>query len=206
MNSSGTKKNSISLDQILSREFVGIELGCGGNKRHANSIGIDVLKESGVDIVGDVFEVLADFPDNSVDQIWTYHFLEHIDDLALLMHEMARVCKRGALIEIVVPHFSNPFFYSDPTHSRAFGLYTMSYFCRDNIFQRKVPRYGIEPLFEIESVELVFKSFRPRYIRHILKKLIQALVNINAWTAEVYEEVFSSFISCYEIKYKLFRL
>jgi hypothetical protein len=41
--------------------------------------------------------------------------------------QIAKDLEQGELIEIIVPHFSNPHYYSDPTHVRFFGLYTMSY-------------------------------------------------------------------------------
>ena len=81
---------------------------------------------------------------------------------------------------VVFPHLSNPFFYSDPTHESFFGLYTFSYYCDDQVLSRKVPKYGVDPKFMIASVGLIFKSYRPHYLRHGIKKMFQFLVNIEA--------------------------
>jgi hypothetical protein len=58
-----------------------------------------------------------------------------VPDLPRLIEELGRVMAPGAALTIIVPHFSNPFYYSDPTHRTPFGLYTMAYFC-DQIFSR----------------------------------------------------------------------
>src|SRR5438094_3273871 len=96
------------LAQLSEHSPIALELGCGPTKRDASSIGIDALDLPGVDLVGDVFEVLAAFPSSSVDAIASYHFFEHVDDLPRLLRELARVMKSRAGLEIVVPHFSNP--------------------------------------------------------------------------------------------------
>ena len=111
-----------------------VELGCGARKRDPASIGIDVLDYEGVDLVGDVFDALAMFPDASVARVYSSHFAEHVDDVSRLLTELARVSAPGARLTIVVPHFSNPFYYSDPTHRTAFGLYTMAYYCEQDLF------------------------------------------------------------------------
>lgn len=180
-----------------------IELGVGERKRHNNAIGIDILDYDGVDIVGDVFDILRELPDCCVEQVWSYHFIEHIDDLDGLLEELHRVCTKGAKIDFVAPHFSNPFFYSDPTHKRSFGLYTMSYYSEDLLFARNVPKYYKDLNFLLAGVRLIFKSTRPRYIRHAIKKPFQYFFNINNWFKEFYEEIFCYVIPCYEVHYTL---
>ena len=200
----------IDCSQVLERlgepgARVSLELGCGGRKRHPEAIGIDLLDLPGVDIVGDVVEVLEAMPDGCVERVWSYHFLEHVCDVGRIMMSLARVCRPGAIVDVTVPHFSNPYFYSDPTHRQPFGLYTLSYFCRDTLFARKVPHYGITPVFELRDVQLGFKSPRPRYIRYGLKKVVQFIVNRGRWAQELYEEFFCYIVPCYEVRYVLLR-
>ena len=184
---------------------IAIELGCGDRKRHAGAVGIDLLDLPGVDIVGDVAEVLKALPTGCVDRVWSYHFLEHIDDVGAIVKELGRVCAQGAVVDITVPHFSNPYYFSDPTHRRPFGLYSMCYFCTENLFSRSVPRYGITPMFEILNVDLVFKSPPPRYLRYGFKKIMQAIVNSSRWMQEFYEEMLCFIMPCYEVRYVLVR-
>jgi len=195
-------KNQI-LDKLDNIDKVFVEMGCGPNKRVSNAIGIDAIDYDCVDIVGDIFSVLNLFPDNSVDSVFSYHFVEHIDDVDLLLGELARIMKVDGLLNIVVPHFSNPYFYSDPTHRTFFGLYTFSYFAQDRMFSRRVPTYNHVIKFSIESVDLVFKSSRPFYFRHGLKKLFGSLFNSCNYMKELYEENFCYLFPCYEVIYQL---
>jgi ubiquinone/menaquinone biosynthesis C-methylase UbiE len=182
---------------------VDIELGCGSRKRNPKSVGIDILDFECVDIVGDVYEVLEQIPRESVDSIESIHVFEHIPDLGRLVTETSRVLKVGGTMKVVVPHFSNPYYYSDYTHRVFFGLYTFSYLAKNEILQRKVPNYGREFMLQVTDIKLGFKSSPPFYIRHALKKLIEPIFNINNYMKELYEEMFSSSIPCYEIEYSL---
>ncbi len=182
-----------------------LELGCGDRKRHPEAVGIDLLDLPGVDIVGDVVQALAALPAGCVDRVWSYHFLEHVDDVGAIMRELGRVCAPRAIVDLTVPHFSNPYYFSDPTHRRPFGLYTMCYYCTDRLFSRRVPRYGLDPVFELLNVDLVFKSPPPRYLRYGFKKAVQAIVNSGRWMQEFYEEILCFVLPCYEVRFVLVR-
>lgn len=118
------KKNI--LQRIETFKIIILDIGCGSLKKHPDWIGIDMLDAEGVDIVGDVYEVIKAFPDSSVDEAHAYHFFEHIPEIPALLIELRRVLKQTGFIEIVVPHFSNAYFYSDYTHKSFFGLYSFS--------------------------------------------------------------------------------
>jgi hypothetical protein len=105
-----------------------------------------------------------------------------------------------------VPHFSNPYFFSDPTHRRAFGLYTLSYYADDQLFRRRVPRYGHDARLRLERVELGFRSATEFRWRGKVKALAGRLVNRNTWTQEFYEENLPWIFPCYEIRVTLRKL
>jgi len=104
----------------------------------------------------------------------------------------------------VAPHFSNPYFYSDYTHRRAFGLYTFSYLSRDAIFWRQVPRY-IDTPFDLVSARLLFKAPRPFYLGWLLGRAVQAVVNATTIGKEWYERRLCYFVPCYEVEYVIVR-
>ncbi|MCA9978922.1 MAG: class I SAM-dependent methyltransferase, partial [Anaerolineales bacterium] len=133
---------NIDLESVLSGEQpVVLELGCGPRQKD-DRIGIDRLNLPGVDIVADLEAGLPFLPDNSVDAIHSKSFLEHVDNLELLMREIARVLKPGGKKHLFVPHFSNPYYYSDYTHQRFFGLYSFQYFSISQTrFHRRVPNF-----------------------------------------------------------------
>jgi len=198
-------KHSV-LATLPQRSGVRLELGCGHTKRDPGAIGIDAQDLPGVDVVGDVFDALAAFPPASVDDVSSFHFFEHVEDLPRLLAAIARVVKPGGCVRVVTPHFSNPYFYSDHTHRRAFGLYTFCYLAHSRLFARQVPTYGVDPQFEVEDVRLGFKSTRPFYVRHGIKRAQGVLFNATRWLQEYWEENLCWFFPCYEIDYRLRRL
>jgi ubiquinone/menaquinone biosynthesis C-methylase UbiE len=181
-----------------------LDLGCGPNKRHENWVGIDQTNYHCVDLQGDIFDVLEKIEDGSVDHIYSSHFFEHIDDVSRLVKEITRILKVGGSIKVIVPHFSNPYFFSDYTHKTFFGLYSFSYFARDEIYQRRVPMYfDLSDRLALKDVKLVFKSTRPFYFRYAIKKFFEKIFNSTRYMQELYEENLSNFVSCYEIHFSL---
>lgn len=184
---------------------VWLDIGCGPSKLEG-AIGIDALDYDGVDLIGDVFDVLASFPDQSVDYVYSKHFFEHVSDLSRLIDEVSRVLKVGGTMYVIAPHFSNPYYYSDPTHRTPFGLYTFCYYARaDEILRRQVPVYQRELVLSLQNVQLSFQTNKGQYVRKALKKLIELTVNISPYTKEIYEEIFCYLMPCYEVRYSLCR-
>ena len=184
---------------------VQLDIGCGPSKLKG-AIGIDALDYDEVDLVGDVFDVLESFPNQSVDRVYSKHFFEHVGDLSRLIDEVSRVLKVGGTMHVITPHFSNPYYYSDPTHRTPFGLYTFCYYARtDDMFRRQVPVYQRNLVLSLQSVRLSFQTTKGQYVRSAFKKLIERMVNISPFTKEMYEEVFCYLLPCYEVKYTLCR-
>lgn len=185
------------------KEPLKIDIGCGPNKKPGFK-GMDILPLPGVDFVVDLEKGFSFLKDNSVDEYYTAHFLEHIDDFELVMGEIYRTLKPGGICTIFVPHFSNPYYYSDYTHKRFFGLYSFDYFSSSVTgFRRKVPSYNPSIKFEIVERKLILKS--PDFlITHLIKKHIwNRIFNSGKYFQAVYEEYFTKLISCYELKFVL---
>ena len=196
------KRNLLS--NLKDSENIVLELGCGDRKQISSSIGIDLLDYAAVDIVGDVYDVLREFPSASVSAVYSSHFFEHIPDLELILEELARVMLPSGTLEIIVPHFSNPYFYSDYTHRIFYGLYSFSYFAIDPIFKRRTPTYQKTLFFNLLDVRLVFKSSSSFPVRYGIKKfLLENFFNFNVWIKEFYEENLCYLFPCYELKFIL---
>jgi SAM-dependent methyltransferase len=175
------------LHELLGKEHVVVEIGCGPVKP-AGSIGIDIVDLPNVDIIADVNAGMEFFPDSSVDEVHASHFLEHAKNLVLVMAEIARILKPDGKFYIIVPHFSNPHYYSDYTHRTPWGLYTIGYFCkRDWPYSRQVPTFYNQVDFVLISQRIVFSS-RFRLIKWA-KKCVQLLVNSTPFLQEFYEEI-----------------
>jgi len=104
-----------------------LNVGCGTDHRE-NYIGIDRAKfDEHVDIIMDIEKELLPFDNNSVDEIYCAHVLEHLFSPELLIAEFYRVLKPGALLHIVVPHYSHPN-AKQPIHKNYWGIYTKQIF------------------------------------------------------------------------------
>jgi len=116
-----------------------IDLGCGTRKKKG-FIGVDVIDFSHLYPKGQFIKMDLNkginLPDNSVDEIYTHHYLKHHPNLFWFIDEMYRVCKKNAKITIIVPHFTNN---NHPFHYGAWGYYALNaYEANDNpVYYRK---------------------------------------------------------------------
>lgn len=73
----------------------------------------------GADFVFDLEKDIFPFEDNSVDEIIIHHVMEHLGEGYFhCLQEMYRICKDGAIIDVIVPHYRNENQYHNPTHKR----------------------------------------------------------------------------------------
>ena len=175
-----------------------VELGCG-RKERPGRITIDKADMPHVNIVADIEDGLEFLPDKSIDEIHCRSVLEHIENFQHLMSEIVRVLKDAGTAHIFVPHFSNPYYYSDFTHKRFFGLYTFYYFVESkNQLKRKVPDYYTNLRIRVISQRLIFRSaFK---LLNPWKKLFGWLVNRHHLVQEFYEENMCYAFPCHGIE------
>lgn len=196
----------VNLDDVFARsarskEPIVLELGCGPIKKDVPgqiNLGVDLLDLSGVDIVADLNRGMSFLPDGCIDEIHSRSFFAHLDNFELIMTEIARVLKPGGRCRAYVPHFTNPYFYSDYTHKRFFGLYTFYYFVeKKNQLRRKVPTFYGKTRIQIESLTYEFNS--PFRLGKLWKKFWGTVFNSSKWMQEFYEEHMCYMIPCYAI-------
>lgn len=94
-----------------------LDLGCGKNKQEGFH-GVDSIAFDGVDTVMDVRVTPWPWEDNSVDEVHSSHFLEHLTgpERVEFFNELYRVIKPGAQARFITPHWSHERAYGDPTH------------------------------------------------------------------------------------------
>jgi predicted SAM-dependent methyltransferase len=80
-----------------------IDLGCGTTKK-PGFLGVDHLDAPEVDHVLDLLHDPLPFDDDTVDEVFSSHFFEHIDEPNHVLSEIGRVCRDGARIEIWTPY------------------------------------------------------------------------------------------------------
>ncbi|MCK5043527.1 class I SAM-dependent methyltransferase [Candidatus Pacearchaeota archaeon] len=168
-----------------------LNLGCGKDYRESGEkiewVNLDCCRKIKADIYTDLEKKLP-FEDNTFDGVYTSHVLEHVSKLNQLMSELKRICKKGSIIEIRVPHASCMPTYQDPTHVRFFTYMTFDYFTDWNFYD--------SPKFKIVSKSLNYTAERWKFLNYIFNPLI----NISP---TYYERLFGWIFPCAEIKCKL---
>jgi len=127
-----------------------LNLGCG-NKKLAGYINVDANPNCHPDVLVDLDKGLLGIADDSIDEIRAEHVIEHVDDLLLVLSEMNRVSKNGAVWNIFVPHYSHGFLH--PFHKRGFCCHTFDWFFN----KASSERYG--------DLDLTVKRIRMNYTR-----------------------------------------
>lgn len=89
------------------RNDMKLNLGCGPDYRQG-WVNVDCNTQQRADL----YLVLGrdDIPinDDSVDEVYMCHSLEHIQHFLPFLEELYRVCRNGAKLHIIVPHYSGP--------------------------------------------------------------------------------------------------
>jgi ubiquinone/menaquinone biosynthesis C-methylase UbiE len=163
---------------------------------------LDLVDLPGVDVQANLNEPLDQLPNGSVDAIHCRHLLEHIDNLLPLLEEMHRVVRPGGVIDIRVPHFSNPYGYSDPTHVRFFGLYSFFYFAADQDQpKRKVPAFYSKCRFQVKQIHI--RLMHATWFDKVVRSVLQPLINLSSGWQDWYERRLCRMFPANEIQYQI---
>jgi len=126
-----------------------LNLGCGYDVRKGY-INIDNIKNKGVDMVFNLNKYPYPFKNNSIDEIYCCHILEHLNDFDKTIKEFHRILKKDGMIIIIVPDFSSCNAYV-PVHKTFFNLNSFNLYC-SNIHDRSIK----QPLFKMIEKKLLF--------------------------------------------------
>ena len=155
----------------------------------------------------DALKYIKSLKDSSVREVYSRHFIEHIDYsyLQKLLKELDRVLVKNGYITFIVPHYSNPYFYSDPTHKTSWGVHSFSYICHVSCLNRNVPKYISIKNWTLKKVSVRFVPMSNLKIFGIripsICSLLNFLINSNNLIIEFYERYLANFFSIYEIKF-----
>ena len=103
-----------------------LNLGCGG-KTVPGYVGVDLFPCDGARVRCDITRPMP-FREGSVEGLLLDNVIEHVPDIAWLMGEMRRICKPGARIRILTPHFSSLSSWRDPTHLHHLSWFSIEHF------------------------------------------------------------------------------
>jgi SAM-dependent methyltransferase len=154
-----TKKKSIKT--VQPEGPLRVDLACGQNKQ-PGFIGVDIAGDC--DIKHDLFNNFPyPFEDNTVDEIFSSHFIEHIpmefingkDKLFAFIDECYRILKPGGKVTLIFPNCTSTRAFQDPTHRRFIPAQTVLYFNKAWREVNKLDHYNVKCDFDYVVGEAV---------------------------------------------------
>jgi SAM-dependent methyltransferase len=161
-----------------------INLG-SGYKRIDGFLNVDDDPLVEPDFLVDIERDHLPFEDNTVEEVRAHHILEHIGEGFIpLMQEIYRVCKHGAILDIVVPHHFHDNFYSDPTHKRPITVGGMYMFCQKTN-KEHIEAYGSSSgmglkynvNFEMVWYDFEYDAFYADMVKHNKERMEKGLLS-----------------------------
>lgn len=128
-----------------------LDLACGKTPKEG-FIGVDLV---GSVVTVNLFDVPWPWQNESVDEIYCSHFVEHVPDLVSFMNECYRILKPGGTMEIAHPYQHNNRAWQDPTHVRALNEMSWAYYDAEWREANKLDHYAIATDFEVTDLEYV---------------------------------------------------
>ncbi len=107
-----------------------LNLGCGESVDHDRDkeFKIDIMEQHDPDLVWDLRKTPWPIADNQFELVYAENIIEHLPDTCAMMEEIWRVSKPGALVKIIVPHYTGYVSWSCPEHYKTFSSGTFRYF------------------------------------------------------------------------------
>ena len=145
-----------------------INLGCGRDIKK-NYVNVDTFKYDGVDVDLDLTKFPWRWADNSVDEIYTSHVLEHIFDNEGFLKECHRVLKKGGLLHVKVPHVTSVTSLGNMGHYRGYCYDTFKDYLSQDYYMFGTKRFNtIYQKITWFRMEWAIANDVPSYVRFAL--------------------------------------
>ena len=145
-----------------------LNIGCG-NYKFDDAINIDIEPKCNPDKIMDLTKKW-EYDDDSVDVIRAHQIMEHFayDDWVHVLKEMYRVCKDGALIDIVIPDPFHDEYFGDPDHKMLVNPSAYTMLSKEKCYEFKSLNYGNTPFALYFEVDFHMIKSRPFYDYKVL--------------------------------------
>ena len=152
-----------------------LDLACGNSKREG-FIGIDISPNTQADLICNLEDYIWSlFPTNenekfdlldenyhikndSIDEIFCSHYIEHVSDLQMFANELYRIMKPKGRITFIAPYYSSIRAMQDPTHKNFISEATFLYWNKDWMQINGLSHYDINCNFAILSRKFVYSQ------------------------------------------------
>lgn len=136
----------------MKNKQIKLDLGCG-NHLVKGFTGVDISNKTQAKIICDLEKYPWPWEDNSVDEMYCGHFVEHITDLFKFMDEAYRVLKKGSLFTVLGPYYTSVRAWQDPTHKRALSEPMFCYFNKAWRKLNELEHYPTKTNFDLIKIE-----------------------------------------------------
>lgn len=147
--------------QEAKSEVLKVDLACGQSKQEG-FVGVDIVKLPGVDIVHNLEVYPWPFEDNSVDEVFCSHYVEHTPCLMKFMNELHRIMKIGAKCTVLAPYYTSMRCWQDPTHLRAISEASFLYYNKQWRVENKLDHYPITCDFDFSYGYVISQEWATR--------------------------------------------
>lgn len=108
-----------------------LDIGCGKNCKEGFE-GIDAI-DFGQKHVGNATDILKSFEENTVEEVYCSHFIEHLTwpERVDFLNELYRVMQVGAKCTLILPHWNSCRYYGDPTHKEPMSEFAFYYLAKE---------------------------------------------------------------------------
>lgn len=142
-----------------------LDLACGNNKQEGFT-GIDITKEgTQADIALNLLSFPWSFEENSVDEIFCSHFIEHIphgdgfnDPFFDFFNEVGRILRVGGKAIFTTPYYTSMRAFQDPTHQRFITEATYAYLDQEWRKNNKLEHYPIKTDLKVVSCDYFYSG------------------------------------------------
>ena len=149
-----------------------LNFGCGEDIKE-DFVNVDIQKHDRIDKSFNFNKFPYPIKDNTFDYVWTKSVFEHIENPLKTLEELHRICKKDAIIEIVVPHYNSRSAYDSLDHRHYFSEVAFYYLIDEITFINKSKKFE---LIELKVDYSPFGKFiYPLWLRNKLSLLLNGI-------------------------------
>ena len=150
-----------------------LNFGCGNDIRKGWD-NVDIQKSKKLTKSFDFNKFPYPIRKDSYDYIYLSNVLEHLDKPYKVLDELWRIAKNKAIIEIIVPHYTNKGAYSDMQYQHFFNEECFELLEKQRKLIDKTNKFKIK---ELKLIPTLPGKFFPRFLREKLSLFINGLIS-----------------------------
>jgi len=151
-----------------------LNFGCGNDiKKGKEWDNVDIQKSPEVKSF-DFNKFPYPIKDNTYDFVYTRNVLEHLDEPEKTIMEFWRMCKPNAVIEMIVPYYTNKGAYSSLNHKHFFNETAFEELIKQTTTINKKEKFKKIKILLVPSFP---GKFFPRFLREKLSLFVSGLIS-----------------------------